>query len=124
MLFLVVFFGLFIFLASESRSQNSVNDSCTFRVHLFLCEVFWLHALEILMLAKYLFSPYALRFLQTTRRPSWTAAFWGARGGEEGTLKHPRFIFSSSLVQKIPRVEWYLIFVYRSRSFVLRIVSL
>jgi hypothetical protein len=33
------------------------------------------------MLAKYIFSHYAIRFLQTTRSPSWTVAFEEEEGG-------------------------------------------
>jgi len=113
-LFLVVFFCLLIFVASESRSQKSVNDCCTSSAHLFLCAaVFWLNALENFLAGKISFLPLRYPFLTNHRKSFMDSSVWGG-----GTLKHPRFIFPSSLVQKIPRVEWYLISVYFSRLFV------
>jgi hypothetical protein len=92
----IIFRSIFLFvcfvLTSGSRSQKSVNETCTARVHLFLCQVFWLHALEIFMLAKYLFSPCAIHFLQTTRSPSWRVMFAGrGGGGGEGNSKASQF---------------------------------
>ena len=47
------------------------------------------------MLAKYRFSPYAIRFLQTTRSPSWTVAFEG-RWGHSKTSQIYIFLQSSA----------------------------
>lgn len=66
------------------------------------------------------FLPLRYPFLTNHKKSFMNGRVWG-RGGY---LKHPRFIFSSSPAQKIPRVEWYLISVQLSRLFVLRIVPL
>ena len=71
------------------------------------------------LVGKISFLPLRSPFLTNHMKSFMDSSVWGEGGG--GTLKHPRFIFSSSLVQKIPRVEWYLISVYLSRWFVLEL---